>query len=160
MKQTSEQEIETVMSAKREDERVTLADGRKVRCEGQHHQMFSTRFSGEGERGFPNARLDHRAIFETLSVHERTIAAQAAELERLRGMVQPDAVTGLVRCPFCGSNDLEVREEVEHGGLINYVICLNCVGQCGRGQWSESRDWAVRAWNRRVAPSSAVGEER
>lgn len=44
------------------------------------------------------------------------------------------------RCPFCGSDDVEVETTMRH----HTVCCKDCHGQ---GPMSIDRDYAVHRWN-------------
>lgn len=68
----------------------------------------------------------------------------------------------LKECPFCGSNDIDLRATYSHGGWMVYCKCAMCRGQGGifnsktdpaEDDWEEGNvacRSAIRAWNKRV----------
>jgi Lar family restriction alleviation protein len=72
----------------------------------------------------------------------------------------------LLPCPFCGRNDLVIREDKSEDGdstitYAYYVFCRDC--HChGRNNypigWCESEQAAIEAWNDRFIPVTVPGE--
>jgi Lar family restriction alleviation protein len=56
--------------------------------------------------------------------------------------------TELKNCPFCGSK-ARVFELDNYGGNFQ-ANCLNKTCQANRGGWKNTKQAAIRAWNRRT----------
>ncbi len=67
-------------------------------------------------------------------------------------------------CPFCGcvlSADCPKSFEVNQGAKYGFVTCAECACagpevRTGYDVWTEWRDDAIKAWNKRVVDSSKV----
>lgn len=57
----------------------------------------------------------------------------------------------LLKCPFCGSNDLHISaQEAQEGGDVLFVHCKNC-DACGPAfdATPKGGEQAIDAWNKR-----------